>query len=53
MPARADGGFGTFTGRRKFVLVLFFLAFLVMVYGVIPWEDMGVAIPTSGGGSPR
>ena len=38
--------FGTFTGRRKITLALFFLAFLVMVYGVIPWEDMGVGIPT-------
>ena len=26
--------------------MLFFLAFLVMVYGVIPWEDLGVGIPT-------
>ena len=25
---------------------LFFLAFVVMVYGVIPWEDLGLAIPT-------
>jgi len=25
---------------------IFFLAFLVMIYGVIPWEDMGVPIPT-------
>ncbi len=38
--------FGTFTTTRKIVLVLFFLAFLVMVYGVIPWEDMGLPIPT-------
>jgi uncharacterized ion transporter superfamily protein YfcC len=38
--------FGTLTGRRTFVLVLFLLAFLVMVYGVIPWEDMGIALPT-------
>jgi uncharacterized ion transporter superfamily protein YfcC len=38
--------FGELTGQRELVLVLFFLAFLVMVYGVIPWEDMGVAIPT-------
>ena len=38
--------FGSFTGRRKITLVMFFLAFLVMVYGVIPWEDMGVGIPT-------
>lgn len=42
----ASEDFGTFTGRRKIVLVLFFLAFLVMVYGVIPWEDMGVGLPT-------
>ncbi len=25
---------------------MFFLAFVVMVYGVIPWEDLGIAIPT-------
>ena len=28
------------------ILGLFFLAFVVMVYGVIPWEDLGLAIPT-------
>ena len=38
--------FGAFTGRHKIVLVLFFLAFVVMIYGVIPWEDLGIAIPT-------
>ena len=39
--------FGSFTTRRKIVLGMFLLAFLgVMVYGVIPWEDMGVALPT-------
>src|SRR5215218_10906412 len=38
--------FGTFTGRRKIVLALFGLSFLVMIYGVIPWEDMGVGLPT-------
>jgi uncharacterized ion transporter superfamily protein YfcC len=38
--------FGEFTGRHKVILVLFFLAFVVMVYGVIPWEDLGLAIPT-------
>src|SRR4051794_35083483 len=38
--------FGTFTGRRKIVLAIFGLSFLVMVYGVIPWEDMGVGLPT-------
>ena len=38
--------FGKFTGRHKVILALFFLAFVVMVYGVIPWEDLGIAIPT-------
>ncbi|HJS20136.1 MAG TPA: YfcC family protein [Anaerolineales bacterium] len=39
-------GFGEFTGRHKIILTLFALAFVVMVYGVIPWEDLGIAIPT-------
>jgi uncharacterized ion transporter superfamily protein YfcC len=34
------------TGRQKAALGLFFLAFLVMIYGVIPWEDLGVPVPT-------
>jgi uncharacterized ion transporter superfamily protein YfcC len=34
------------TGRQKVVLGLFFLAFLVMIYGVIPWEDLGIGVPT-------
>jgi uncharacterized ion transporter superfamily protein YfcC len=34
-----------FTGRRKVVLVLFGLAFLIMIYSVIPWEDLGVPFP--------
>jgi uncharacterized ion transporter superfamily protein YfcC len=34
------------TGRQKMVLGLFFVAFLVMIYGVIPWEDLGIDIPT-------
>jgi len=42
----ASEDFGTFTGRRKIALALFGLSFLVMVYGVIPWEDMGVGLPT-------
>ena len=28
------------TGRQKFVLVLFFSAFAVMIYGFIPWGDI-------------
>ncbi|MCO6449382.1 MAG: YfcC family protein [Caldilineales bacterium] len=42
----AGAEFGEFTGRHKVILVLFFLAFVVMVYGVIPWEDLGLPIPT-------
>lgn len=42
----AGAAFGEFTGRHKVILALFFLAFVVMVYGVIPWEDLGLTIPT-------
>jgi uncharacterized ion transporter superfamily protein YfcC len=46
----AGGETGTetekFTGRHKVILVLFFLAFAVMVYGVIPWADLGIPLPT-------
>jgi uncharacterized ion transporter superfamily protein YfcC len=38
--------FGVFTGRHKAILLLFFLAFVVMVFGVIPWADLGLPIPT-------
>ena len=38
--------FGKFTTRHIVILILFFLAFVVMVYGVIPWEDLGIAVPT-------
>ena len=34
------------TGRQKAILVVFGLAFGVMMYGVIPWEDMNIPIPT-------
>jgi uncharacterized ion transporter superfamily protein YfcC len=34
------------TGQQKMILVVFALAFLMMMYGVIPWEDLGVPIPT-------
>ena len=34
------------TGRHKLILVLFGLAFAVMIYGVIPWEDIGIEITT-------
>jgi uncharacterized ion transporter superfamily protein YfcC len=34
------------TGTQKIILAVFALAFGVMIYGVIPWEDLGVPIPT-------
>jgi uncharacterized ion transporter superfamily protein YfcC len=34
------------TGRQKVILVVFALAFGVMMYGVIPWADLGVGLPT-------
>jgi uncharacterized ion transporter superfamily protein YfcC len=35
------------TGRQKLVLGLFFLAFVVMIIGVVPWADLGIQrIPT-------
>jgi uncharacterized ion transporter superfamily protein YfcC len=34
------------TGRHKAILSVFGVAFLVMIYGVIPWEDLGVDVPT-------
>ena len=41
-----ESEFGPFTRQHKIILVLFFLAFVVMVYGVIPWADLGLPIPT-------
>jgi uncharacterized ion transporter superfamily protein YfcC len=47
MSGGAEGtDFGKFTGRHKVILLFFFLAFVVMIYGVVPWEDLGLAIPT-------
>lgn len=34
------------TGQHKMILVIFGLAFLVMMYGVIPWSDIGIGLPT-------
>jgi uncharacterized ion transporter superfamily protein YfcC len=34
------------TGRQKVILAVFGLAFGVMMYGVIPWEDLGIGLPT-------
>jgi uncharacterized ion transporter superfamily protein YfcC len=34
------------TGRQKVILGVFGLAFGVMMYAVIPWEDLGIGLPT-------
>lgn len=36
----------TMTGRQRAILIVFALAFVVMIYAVIPWEDLGVPLPT-------
>jgi uncharacterized ion transporter superfamily protein YfcC len=41
-----DGELVAMTGEQKVVLGLFGTAFLVMIYGVIPWEDLGIGLPT-------
>jgi uncharacterized ion transporter superfamily protein YfcC len=42
-----DGAFAAMTGRQKVILGLFFLAFVVMIIGVVPWSDLGITrIPT-------
>ena len=35
-------------GRQKIALVIFALAFLVMIYAVIPFEDLGLSLPSLG-----
>lgn len=44
--AQQDGETQVLTGRHKAILGLFGLAFGVMMYGVIPWEDLGINLPT-------
>jgi uncharacterized ion transporter superfamily protein YfcC len=34
------------TGRQRAILGVFGLAFVVMMYGVIPWEDLNIGLPT-------
>ena len=42
----SEGDVQVLTGTHKVILVIFGLAFGVMMYGVIPWEDLGVGLPT-------
>jgi uncharacterized ion transporter superfamily protein YfcC len=44
--AATETGDGQLTGRHKVILSVFGLAFVVMIYGVIPWEDIGIEITT-------
>jgi uncharacterized ion transporter superfamily protein YfcC len=45
---RADSSVGAvaMSGKQKAILALFGLAFAVMVYGVVPWSDIGIPFPT-------
>jgi uncharacterized ion transporter superfamily protein YfcC len=44
--AESQAGAVTMTGKQKTILAVFGLAFVVMIYGVIPWEDIGIPFPT-------
>jgi uncharacterized ion transporter superfamily protein YfcC len=41
-----EAGEVVLTGTHKVVLALFGTAFAVMVFGVVPWEDLGIGLPT-------
>ena len=41
----ADTG-GPMSRQHKLILTLFALAFVVMIYGVVPWEDLNIGFPT-------
>jgi uncharacterized ion transporter superfamily protein YfcC len=45
---RGDSAAGAvvLTRTHKAILAVFVLAFVVMIYGVIPWEDMGIPFST-------
>jgi uncharacterized ion transporter superfamily protein YfcC len=44
--AQDESSVQVMTGKHKVILLVFALAFVVMMYGVIPWEDLGVGLPT-------
>lgn len=33
-----------FTIKRKLIMVVFVLSFIIMIWGVLPWEDLGITI---------
>src|SRR4029079_16927868 len=41
-----DDGEIVLTRQHKLILSLFAAAFAVMIYGVIPWEDLNIGLPT-------
>jgi len=45
LSAADNGQMPELTGRRKVILLLFALAFLIMIFSVIPWNDLGVPFP--------
>ena len=49
----SEAGAVVLTVTHKAILAVFVLAFVVMIYGVIPWEDMGIPCPPGGGGFRR
>jgi uncharacterized ion transporter superfamily protein YfcC len=42
LSASSQSEMPTLDGRRKAVLVLFLLSFVLMIVGVIPWADLGI-----------
>ena len=44
--AESGAGAVAMSGKQKAILGLFGLAFVVMIYGVIPWSDLGIPFPT-------
>ena len=44
--AESEGGQVALTGAQKAILAVFALAFVVMIYGVVPWDDIGIPFPT-------
>jgi len=44
--AQSDAGKVVLTGTHKVILAVFGLAFAVMIYGVVPWSDIGIPFPT-------
>jgi uncharacterized ion transporter superfamily protein YfcC len=43
---QGEGDTVAMTSRDKAILATFGLAFGLMMYGVIPWQDMGIGLPT-------